>query len=121
MRTNREEIYATRRFTGHRSSDVPQRDRIYREGLVPAEFVRDQWGRMVKQLFSRWQVEADCMASDEKHCVMASRLRPNTIIVRSHLVSSNDALKAMPIGFTRAALRAPQFGIQQKISSEVWQ
>ena len=69
MRTNREEIYATRRFTGHRSSDVPQRDRIYRGGLVPAEFVRDQWGRMVKQLFSRWQVEADCMASNEKHCV----------------------------------------------------
>ena len=22
---------------------------------------------MVKQLFSRWQVEADCMASNEKH------------------------------------------------------
>ena len=52
---------------GHRSSGVPQRDRTYREGLVPAKFVRDQWGRMVKKLFSRWQVEADCMANDEKH------------------------------------------------------
>ena len=27
---------------------------------------------MVKQLFSRWQVEADCMAGNEKHCVNLS-------------------------------------------------
>ena len=26
-----------------------------------------KWGRMVKKLFSRWQAEADCMANDEDH------------------------------------------------------
>ena len=48
-------------------SVTAEADRTYRGGLVPAKFVRDQWRRWVQMIFSIWQTEVNCMASNTRH------------------------------------------------------
>ena len=52
---------------GKSISVTAEADRTYRGGLVPAKFVRDQWGRWVQMIFSIWQTEVNCMASNTRH------------------------------------------------------
>ena len=47
--------------------DLSPSGRTYRDGLMPAEFVQGQWGRMVRMILFVWQTAVDCMASNEKH------------------------------------------------------
>ena len=49
------------------TSVTAEADRTYRGGLMPAAFVRNQWGRWVKKIFSIWQTEVDCMASNTRN------------------------------------------------------
>ena len=57
----------THPWADENSGVTAEADRTYRGGLVPAKFVRDQWGRWVKMIFSIWQTEVDCMASSTRH------------------------------------------------------
>ena len=36
-------------------------------GRFPAAYIRDQWGRLVGRIFSKWQIEVECMARNTRH------------------------------------------------------
>ena len=52
---------------GKSISVTAEADRTYRGGLVPAKFVRDEWGRWDQMIFGIWQTEVNCMASNTRH------------------------------------------------------